>query len=105
MAGLTVSKLGYGTSGLSRQAARFDRDLDEASIATIQAIIDADPRLRLGRMHAIAGDRDDPILLPELMQGFDGVIGQTNDSLRRACRTQHQPDNAWARKGKLSSIR
>jgi len=39
--GPRVSDLGLGSSGLSRHAARFDRDKDEAAIATIQAAIDA----------------------------------------------------------------
>lgn len=68
--GVSVSELGLGTSGLSRHAASFDRDKDEASIATIEAAIDAgitfiDTADFYGRGHnemmigrAIAGRRD-----------------------------------------------
>jgi hypothetical protein len=75
--------------------------------------------MRLGRTRATAEDADDAVPLAKPIQSFNdlmvrqairfglNVVGDKNwwTCGRRACRTQHLPDSACARNGRLSSIR
>jgi hypothetical protein len=42
---------------------------------------------RLGRADTIAGDANNAVLLAEKIEGLDGLLGQTDDALRR----EHHP--------------